>query len=115
METLFKDLESPCGVADFKAFLHGQQAELEESLRAIVPSDVAVEVGLSDGSWIERIGGDESKLSLAEAEVSSDYKQVKELEKPALNRGDIKRQSERRREPRPLPRRRFHRFSRARQ
>ena len=52
---LFKDLEHPSGVADFKAFLHEHQSELEESLRAIVPLDMFPKVGLDGGQWIERI------------------------------------------------------------
>ncbi|MFH1932542.1 MAG: DEAD/DEAH box helicase [Pseudomonadota bacterium] len=82
---LFKDLEHPSGIADFRAFLHEHQSELEESLRAIVPLDMFPKVGLDNGQWIERIAGkitkdiggkiveEESRFSLAEAEVSSDY------------------------------------------
>jgi len=85
VEKLFNDLKHPSGVADFKAFLHEHQAELEESLRAIVPLDMLPKVGLDGGQWIERIAGkiakdigdkvveEESRFSLAEAEVSSDY------------------------------------------
>jgi len=88
VEKLFKDLEHPSGVADFKAFLHEHQAELEESLRAIVPSGMFSETGLDNGGWIERIAGEESRFSLAEAEISSDYRIVKELETTAAGNGD---------------------------
>jgi hypothetical protein len=60
VEKLFKDLEHPSGIADFKAFLHKHQAELEESLRVIVPPDMLSETGLDNGGWIERIAGEES-------------------------------------------------------
>lgn len=82
VESLFKDLERPSGIADFKVFLQEHQAELEESLRAIVP------FGLVDGRWIERIAGEDSRFSLAEAEVSSDYRAVKELEETAVKKED---------------------------
>ncbi len=88
VEKLFKNLEHPSGVADFKAFLHEHQAELEESLRAIVPSDMFSETGLDNGGWIERITGEESRFSLAEAEVASDYRIVKELERSAASKED---------------------------
>jgi hypothetical protein len=88
VENLFKDLENPSGVVDFKAFLHEHQAELEESLRAIVPSDMLSETGLDDGGWIERIAGEESRFSLSEAEILSDYRIVKGLETTAASKGD---------------------------
>ena len=102
VEKLFKDLEHPSGVADFKTFLHEHQAELQESLRAIVPSDMSPEVGLDSGQWVERIAGkitkdiggtiveEESRFSLAEAEVSSDYRGVIKLEKEASTHRDYK-------------------------
>jgi hypothetical protein len=88
VEKLFKDLEHPSGVADLKAFLHERQAELEGSLRAIVPLDMFSETGLDNGGWIERIAGEESRFSLAEAEVASDYRIAKELERSAASKGD---------------------------
>ena len=88
VEKLFKNLEHPSGVADFKAFLHEHQAELEESLRAIVPSGMLSETGLDDGGWIERIAGEDSRFSLAEAEILSDYRIVKGLETTEASKGD---------------------------
>lgn len=101
VERLFKNLEHPSGVADFKAFLHEDQVELEESLRAIVPLDMFPNVGLNSGQWIERIAGkiakdiggkvmEESRFSLAEAEVSSDYEGVIKLEEEARTRRDYR-------------------------
>ena len=83
---------------DFKAFLQGQRSALEKSLNAIVPGDIAARVGLRGGEWIERIageskvaaGGEESRLALAEAEVSSDYRNVIKLEEEAGIRRDYK-------------------------
>ncbi len=90
VQRLFKDLENPMGACDFKAFLHQERTEIEESLRAIVPAkpDVAAEVGLNDGSWIEKIAGDKSRFSLAEAGIKDEYRQVKNLEATASQRGD---------------------------
>jgi hypothetical protein len=102
VEKLFSDLEQehPSGVADFKAFLQEHRVELEKSLCAIVPPDMFAEVGLNDGQWIESIAGkvakntggatieEESRLVLAEAEVSSDYKNVMKLEEESRDARD---------------------------
>lgn len=90
VEKLFKDLKHPSGIDDFKAFLNEHQAKLEESLRAIVPADMLPQVGLDSGDWIERIAGEESRFSLAETEVSSDYKGVIRLEEEASANKDYK-------------------------
>jgi superfamily II DNA/RNA helicase len=101
VEKLFKDLQHPSGVADFKAFLHKHQAELEKSLRAIVPPDMFPEVELESGQWVERIAGkitkdiggtivEESRFSLAEAEISSDYRSVIKLEEEARAKRDYR-------------------------
>jgi len=88
VEKLSRDLEHPSGVTDFQALLHEHRAELGESLRAIVPSDMITRIGLADGSWIAKVTGDDSRFSLAEAEVSSDYRTVKDLEVTAAGKGD---------------------------
>ncbi|BCW94145.1 MAG: DEAD/DEAH box helicase [Thermoanaerobaculum sp.] len=85
VESLFGELQNPYGVADFRTFLREHQAELEESLRAIVPADMIIQLGLDNGTWINKIAGDESRFSLAEAEVSSDYRTVSQLEENARN------------------------------
>ncbi|MFH1218833.1 MAG: Zn-binding domain-containing protein, partial [Candidatus Eisenbacteria bacterium] len=90
VEQLFKDLEHPSGVADFKAFLHEHRAELEESLRAIVPSDMIAKIILADGTWIESVTGKDSRFSLAEAEVSSDCRTVRYLRRTSFEKGDDK-------------------------
>jgi hypothetical protein len=88
VEKLFKDMENPSGVSDFKAFLHEHHAELEESLCAIVPLDMLPKIGLDDGQWIERIAGEDSRFPLAEAEISSDYRTAKGLETTAASKRD---------------------------
>ena len=79
-------------MADFKAFIHEYQAELEKSLCAIIPSDMLEQIDLTNGSGLDRvtekdeITGENSQLSLSEAEVSNDYRIVNNLEKTAANR-----------------------------
>jgi len=86
--TLFNDMEHPSGVADFKTFLHKHQVELEESLHTIVPSEMAAQVGLADGTWIEKVAGEESRFALAEAEVSSNYANLLQVKEDAKAKDD---------------------------
>ena len=94
VESLFGSLEQPSGVADFKAFIYEYQAELEKSLCDIVPSNMLEKIGLTNGSWIDRvtekdeITGEYSQFCLAESEVSNDYRIVKKLEMTAANTED---------------------------
>jgi len=96
VESLFVDLTNPSGVADFFGYLQSHQNELEQTLKNIVPPTMFGELGLNDGRWINIISKrddrevtdeDESKFSLAEAEVSSDYKNVLTVEKEASREG----------------------------
>jgi len=103
VESLLKDLANPSGVADFKDFLNEHKVNLERALHAIVPTDMFAEVGLHDGQWIKRIAGhvtrnvggsivdEESRFSLAEADVSSDYKNLIVVEKESGDRREYKR------------------------
>ncbi len=88
VEKLFGDLEHPSGVSDLSDFLQKHKAKLEESLRGIVPLEMADKVGLNNDGWIQNIVGTKSRFSLAEAEVSSDFKSVKNLERTSASRGD---------------------------
>jgi hypothetical protein len=87
VEKLCIDLSNPKFVSDFETFLIANQADLENSLREIVPQDMFTSLGLHDGTWIQAIAGENSRLSYAEVEVSSDYKQVKDLESKSRQEG----------------------------
>jgi len=88
VEKLFGDLEYPSGVSDLVEFIQRHAAELEKSLRDIVPSAMINRVGLHDGGWIKHIAGESSRLALAEAEISSDFRTVKELEVRSAEKAD---------------------------
>jgi hypothetical protein len=90
VEKLFKDLQHPSGVADFKNFLQKHKTELEKSLNDIVPSDMVSQVGLNSGQWIDKIAGEESRFALSEAEVSSDYTNLLRFKEYAKARDDGK-------------------------
>ncbi len=88
VEKLFGDLEHPSGVSDFSNFLQRHKPELEESLRGIVPTAMTNVVGLNDGGWIQYIMGEKSRFALAEAEVSSDFRALKRLQRDSAARED---------------------------
>jgi len=88
VEKLFGDLENPSGISDFSNFLQQHKTELEESLRGIVPQAMTKEVGLNNGGWIQHIVGNDSRFALAEAEVSSDFRTVKRLQRDSAERED---------------------------
>lgn len=88
VETFFKDLQAPFARSDLEKFLREQHASLEQTLKRIVPERLHDKVGLHDGSWIARICAPESRFALAEAEISSDYSNVKSLEKACADKGD---------------------------
>jgi len=87
---LFGDMEHPTGVESFLNFLQQNKAELKESLRSIVPSAMASKVGINNGSWIESIAGENSRFALAEAEISSDFRILRELERACVTQRDYR-------------------------
>jgi len=90
VESLFVDLDSPRGVADFKKFLLNNRPRIEDTIRRVVPMEIASQLGLFDGTWIEKIAGEDSCFALAEAEVSSDYKAVVVLKESAKSKDDFR-------------------------
>lgn len=87
VQTLVGDFQTPSGVSDILRFLQSNRERLEKSLLPVVPPEIKESAGLNDGSWTEKIAGSESKLSFAEAEVSSDYIQFKAIEEEAKETG----------------------------
>ena len=85
----FIDMVNPSAVQDFRAFLQENRADLEESLQAIVPPNMVAQVGVHDGTWIEKIAGDKSRLADAEACVSSDYQDALHVKDTAKQRDDF--------------------------
>ncbi|MEW5798568.1 MAG: DEAD/DEAH box helicase [Bacteroidota bacterium] len=88
VQTFVGDFQSPTGVSNILKFLNANRTELEKSLLHVVPTEVAVKVGLQDGSWIEEIAGSKSRLNLAEAEVCSDYCELRNLRQSAFDSGN---------------------------
>ncbi|MCJ7584186.1 MAG: DUF1998 domain-containing protein [Anaerolineales bacterium] len=76
VENLCEDLSNPKFVSDFEIFLNAHRTELENSLRTIIPQDMFTSLGLHDGTWIQAIAGENSRISYSVDEVSSDYKKT---------------------------------------
>jgi ATP-dependent helicase YprA (DUF1998 family) len=90
VESLFGDLNSPRGLADFRRYLFDHHPRIEETIRQTLPGEMAKQLGLPDGSWIDKITGENSRLSQAEAEASSDFKIVVRLEERSRNNRDYR-------------------------
>jgi hypothetical protein len=87
VETFCREFSNPSGVADLRTYLAQHQDELEQSLRAIIPDYMLEPLGLTNGSWIARIAGDDSRIALTEIETADDYRKVKEFEKESAQAG----------------------------
>ncbi len=90
VEKFLNDLSAPSGRSDFVRFLENERPRLEAALSRIVPEEAAAQVGLHDGSWTDKIAGKGSRFALAEAEISSDYRTVRNLEQGARDARDYK-------------------------
>lgn len=86
--SLFGDVSTPTLIECLGNHLKTHRSALENSLRAIVPPKMTDELGLGDGTWIDEIVGDEQRLTLAVAEISSDYQSVQKLRMEAFEKGD---------------------------
>lgn len=77
------DWSNPRGAEDLSDFCNGN-AVLTEALDEIVPLDVRQRIGVSDGSWVARVAGRESRLAGVEAEVCADRNRMGELREQLL-------------------------------
>ena len=64
------------------------KGQLKDTLSRIVPENLHGRLGLDGDAWIVNIAGDDSRLAMAESEVSSDYTEMEKLlaEKSAQRR-----------------------------
>ena len=88
---LIEDWKAPRAAGDFTAWCEENATPIESMLGRIVPERVRDAVGLRDRRWIERIGGSDSRLGLAEAEVCSEYLELEEIESAAVDQRDYRK------------------------
>jgi hypothetical protein len=87
VQDLAGDLLQPRGLSDFRTFILDYRLDLEASLREIIPRALSTRM-LAGGYWIDCIAGNESRFECAEAELSSDYTTVMNLENSSAQAGD---------------------------
>jgi hypothetical protein len=89
--TLFGDLAEPSAVRDFRSFLLGDQQAIEQAISQVSPDEETGRRFLTNGKWIDDIAGENSRFALVEAELSSDYREVKDLENAAAEHRDAQK------------------------
>ena len=87
VEDLINDWDNPRAVFDFGEFCRDND-ELHKSLCLVVPSDMHVETGLNNRTWVEKIAGPESRFAYAEQEICYDYCQMREMREEYHQKGD---------------------------
>jgi superfamily II DNA/RNA helicase len=90
VEKLFVDLKNPSAVSDFNDYLSKNMENLEKSLRSIIPEKMRARLGLDNGEWISMLADEESRFSLAEIEVSNDYRVIAKLEEKSREERDYR-------------------------
>lgn len=96
-EHRFQDVEAFLGemaaasvVQDIQQFLLSRRKMIERRLDAILPDALRTALGLTDGTWIERVAGEETPLERAVAEVVSDYQQVTRVQQQYVDAEDFR-------------------------
>ena len=65
-------------LSDLREFAK-ENSNIKNSLLGIVPSDMHLQVGLDNDLWIDRVLGPDSRFDWVQAEVCSDYNNLKDL------------------------------------
>ncbi len=78
VQNFIGDWQNPQATRDLRMFCCENQ-ELKCSLLNIVPRKMHSGLGLEDETWIDKITGPESRLSLVEAEVCADHAEMETL------------------------------------
>ncbi len=78
VETFVGGWHTPRATSDLFSFCE-DNGELKETMRRIVPENMHSRVGLDDDAWVVNIAGENSRLALAETEVSADFTTMKAL------------------------------------
>jgi hypothetical protein len=84
----FGNMIQPSLVGDLKGFIGERQESLEREIRAMAPAESWHAIGLDDGSWVNGIIGDRSRLDDVVAEVGEDSRRLDELRRERFEAGD---------------------------
>ncbi len=86
VETFVVGWHAPRATSDLFGFCE-DNGELKETMRRIVPESMHGRVGLDDDAWVVNISGEDSRLALAEAEVSGDFTAMEALRREYFEQG----------------------------
>ena len=86
VESFVGGWHAPQATGDLYGFCENN-GELKDTLSHIVPESMHGRVGLKDDAWIVSIAGADSRLALAEAEVSADYTAMETLRRECFEQG----------------------------
>ncbi len=86
VETFLGGWHVPRATKDLFGFCE-DNGELKETMRRIVPANMHDRVGLDDDAWVLNITGKDSRLALAEAEVSADFTAMETLRREYFDKG----------------------------
>lgn len=70
--------ERPSATSSLREFCI-RELSIAQTLRAVVPIEMHAAVGLNTDTWLDKISGQGSRLSLVEAEVSADIRELQAL------------------------------------
>ena len=85
VQAFVRDWSCPRAASDLQQFCHNNDA-LRASLRQIVPKEMHDKAGLSNDSWITEITGQDSRITLTEAEVCGDYSSMEQYRQLLFDR-----------------------------
>lgn len=86
VETFVGGWRAPRATSDLLDFCEDNE-ELKDTMRRIVPENMHDRVGLDDDAWIAKLAGEDSRLALAEAEVSADFIAMEALRREYFEQG----------------------------
>ncbi len=86
---LLGDATTPTLASDVANFLRLNEVHIAQHLAQVVPQKLHDQLGLCDGSWIEQVAGNESRLAEAESETQGDCLDLEELRDKASVRHDF--------------------------
>ena len=86
LEAFVGDWSAPRATGDLFDFCENNR-ELKETMRRIVPENMYDRVGLDSDAWAANIAGEDSRLALAETEVSADFTAMAALRREYFDQG----------------------------
>ncbi len=86
VDTFVGDWHAPKATTDLFSFCESNN-QLKETIRCIAPENMHERVGLGDDAWVVKIAGKDSRLALAEQEVSADFIAMETLRREYFKQG----------------------------